>query len=119
MPCPYCPRLSHFGMVRHAQGRVAGLASASSAWLFEPTPRRDMFSTLPHLPQGHPRLYGRCSSPTCFIKVNPQSRFGARLWPWGDSVARVGPNEIRPGASKFSLAGWRVAKTKMFLGSSA
>ena len=65
MPCPRLSR-AHFAAVR--QGRVAGLTSLSSAWLFIPAPRREMFSTLQYLSQGHPRLYGRCSSPTCPTK---------------------------------------------------
>jgi len=64
----------------------------------KPAPRREMFSTLPHLPQGHPRSYGRCSSPACITKLNSQSWLGAALWE--DSVARVGLNEIRPEVSK-------------------
>ena len=59
---------------------------------------RCVFSTLSHLPQGYPRTYGRCSSPVCFTKINPQYWLGATLWE--DSVARVGLHEIRPEASK-------------------
>ncbi len=57
-----------------------------------------MFSTLPHLPQGHPRSYGRCSSPACITELNSQTWLGAALWE--DSVAHVGLNEIRPEVSK-------------------
>ena len=99
-----CPRLAHFGAVR--EGRVTGLASSSSVWLFKPAPRRDMFSTLPHLLPGHPRpyTYGRCSSPICCTNVDPQSWLGARL------------NETRSESSKSSLASERVAKTNMLVG---
>ena len=73
-----------------------------------------MFSTLPHLPQGYPGPYDRCSSPACFTEVNPQSWLGATLWE--ESIAPFGLNKNHPEASNPSLARWRVAMTKMLLG---
>ena len=82
-------------------GRGAGLACLSTAWLFKSGPRREMFGTKPHLPQGNPRSYGRCSAPTCLTKVTPNH---VSAPDWGESAARLGLNEIlnevHPGASK-------------------
>ena len=74
----FCAQLSHFGVI--GQSRVTGLARSSSARIFKPASRGEMFGTLPHLPQGYPRWPDRCPSPRCLNKAN------SRTWlEWGGS----------------------------------